>query len=322
MATQTQRGKAFEYACLRAVEESLHTYQDVRITDSGAFRIAQGFYAEFQRSDPALISKLDRAARAATRIICRLEPQLQNPEGNDPLYLSIQADSQGIAGDVRDVMCIRLQNGWEIGISCKHNHAAVKHSRLSYTIDFGAQWFGRPCSTLYFNAIRTLFEELVELTRQGQQWSNLRNKADRFYQPLLTAFIDELSRLNYAHPGEIPGSLLRYLLGRNDFYKVITNDPRKITTIQAFNIYGTLNRSSGRIRSEVNIPPLIMPDQFYDISYKPGSQNTIIVTCNNGWAISFRIHNASTNVEPSLKFDIQLVGVPPTLHTQVEPWEI
>lgn len=322
MATQTQRGKAFEYACLMAVRESLHTYQDVRILNSDALIIAQRFYEGFHRSDPALISKLDRAARAATRIIYRLEPQLQNPGGNEPLYLSIQADSQGIAGDVRDVLCIRQQNEWEIGISCKHNHDAVKHSRLSYTIDFGAQWFGRPCSALYFNTIRPLFEELVDLTRQGQQWSNLRNKAGRFYQPLLSAFINELSRLNHAYPGEIPGSLLRYLLGRNDFYKVITNDPRRITAIQAFNIYGTLNRNSGRIRSEVNIPPLVMPDQFYDISYKPGSQNTIIVTCNNGWAVSFRIHNARTDVEPSLKFDIKLVGVPHTLHNQIEPWEI
>jgi len=34
---------------------------------------------------------------------------------------------------------------------------------------------------------------------------------------------------------------------------------------------------------------------------------------DNGWAISFRIHSASTIVEPSLKFDIQLVGQPANL---------
>ena len=31
---------------------------------------------------------------------------------------------------------------------------------------------------------------------------------------------------------------------------------------------------------------------------------------NNGWELSFRIHNASTLVEPSLKFDIQFIGMP------------
>ena len=31
---------------------------------------------------------------------------------------------------------------------------------------------------------------------------------------------------------------------------------------------------------------------------------------NNGWQLSFRIHNAKTDVEPSLKFDIQFIGMP------------
>ncbi len=37
---------------------------------------------------------------------------------------------------------------------------------------------------------------------------------------------------------------------------------------------------------------------------------------DEGWQISFRIHNASTLIEPSLKFDIQLIGNPPVLFTQ------
>jgi len=31
---------------------------------------------------------------------------------------------------------------------------------------------------------------------------------------------------------------------------------------------------------------------------------------HKGWQLSFRIHNASTLVEPSLKFDINIVGLP------------
>ena len=34
-----------------------------------------------------------------------------------------------------------------------------------------------------------------------------------------------------------------------------------------------------------------------------------------------RIHNASSRVEPSLKFDVQLVSTPSNIHTQVEPWD-
>jgi hypothetical protein len=38
---------------------------------------------------------------------------------------------------------------------------------------------------------------------------------------------------------------------------------------------------------------------------------------DKGWQISFRIHNASTMVEPSLKFDINIVGLPSNLSRQV-----
>ena len=39
---------------------------------------------------------------------------------------------------------------WEIGLNIKHNHDAVKHSRLSHKIDFGAEWFEKPCSQNYW----------------------------------------------------------------------------------------------------------------------------------------------------------------------------
>lgn len=34
-----------------------------------------------------------------------------------------------------------------------------------------------------------------------------------------------------------------------------------------------------------------------------------------------RIHNASSKVEPSLKFDVQIKGMPPELYSHYEPWE-
>ena len=34
---------------------------------------------------------------------------------------------------------------------------------------------------------------------------------------------------------------------------------------------------------------------------------------DGGWQFNFRIHNASTKVETSLKFDIQIVGMPATI---------
>ena len=65
-----------------------------------------------------------------------------------------------------------------------------------------------------------------------------------------------------------------------------------------------------------------MPTQFYHIDFKKDSENTIEVVCDEGWQISMRIHNASSRVEPSLKFDVQLVSFPSSLYTQTEPWDM
>lgn len=46
------------------------------------------------------------------------------------------------------------------------------------------------------------------------------------------------------------------------------------------------------------------------LEFKPGSTNTVEMFLDNGWQLSFRIHSASTKVEPSLKFDVQFIGMP------------
>lgn len=144
---QTNNGKAFEYACVMSLYNRLCKDQEVSIEDTPQFRTAKNF---FNSMSEKMKLDLTAAANAATRVIIRLEPQLEYPSTNIPLYLSLQTDAQGIKGDVRDVLCIRRQNQWIIGLSCKHNHHAVKHSRLSDTIDFGAEWFNIPCSKQYF----------------------------------------------------------------------------------------------------------------------------------------------------------------------------
>lgn len=317
MAIQTIQGKAFEYACLKALHDNLNNEQEVIIEDTDAYLIAKGFYEVLSNSQA---ENMRKGASAFVKIIKRLEPFLENPDDNTPLYLSIQEDTKGIAGDVRDVVCKRKQKEWEIGLSCKHNHTAVKHSRLSQTIDFGRQWFGKGCSEEYFTEVTPIFQKLITYRNTLTKWKELGNKEIIVYIPLLDAFVRELKRLDNEYPEEIPGELVKYLLGRNDFYKVITKESQKTTIIQAYNLFGMLNQPSKKVKPIQKVHRLALPTRFYDISYKKNSNNTIIVTCDGGWAFSFRIHNASTVIEPSLKFDIQLTGMPPELHTQIEPW--
>ncbi len=317
MSNQTKQGKAFEYACLKSFKEVLRSSQEVEIVSNSAYLTARNFY---YASSTQSISKYDAAAAAATRVILRLEPQLQNPDDNKPLLLIIQEDVKGIQGDVRDVLCIRKQNEWEIGFSCKHNHTAVKHSRLSSNLDFGNSWFNIPCSKEYFDAITPIFHELKLKRESGILWRDVRDKEANFYYPILTAFQNEIFKLDVANPEKVPHALISYLLGKNDFYKIITHDSRKTTQIQAFNLNGTLNRGSKLIKAESKIPHTNYPKRLLDLSFKSGTKTTLILTCDNGWAVSFRIHNASRVVEPSLKFDIQLIGIPQSLFSQTEPW--
>ena len=202
-STQTANGKAFEYACLLALYNSLQANEDVTIEDSPQMRTARNLYNNMPDDSQ---TELLRAANAAARVIIRLEPQLQYPQNNIPLYLSIQMDAQGIAGDVRDVLCIRRQNRWQIGLSCKHNHHAVKHSRLSDAIDFGNEWFGIPCSRQYFSEVVPLFSALRRMRDDAREndttalWADIPDKADQYYKPVLQSFLNELARLANDNP--------------------------------------------------------------------------------------------------------------------------
>ena len=308
-------GKAFEYACLITLRERLG-HQNVIIRDDRPYITAQSAY---NRIETQLRENMMLAAQAAYRIIFVLEPQIYNNRHNDPIILSLQSDAKGIAGDVRDLLCIRQQDRWEIGISCKHNHKALKHSRLSQTIDFGNEWFGLGCSEEYFDDIEPLFEELNQLHNDGAMWGDVENKAERFYVPVLNAFISELIRLYEIHGQIIPYALLSYLIGRHDFYKVISQINTRNTQVQAFNIRGSLNRNWRDTRTvSLNRTPL--PTRIHHVDFKPGSNTTIEITCDNGWAVSLRLHSAESQVIPSLKFDVNFIGVPSNLYRHDEPW--
>ena len=60
-------------------------------------------------------------------------------------------------------------------------------------------------------------------------------------------------------------------------------------------------------------PKVPLPTEIVDIDFKEDSNTTAIVTMNNDWILSFRIHNASSRVESSLKFDINLLKSPKQL---------
>ncbi|WP_195229298.1 HaeIII family restriction endonuclease [Lactococcus lactis] len=327
MAKQTIQGKGFEYACLESFYNTLKiNNMKVKIEENKAVSTARNLFHNLpsEQQDNMLL-----AANASVEPVLNSEPNLIN--GDETITLSIQVDERGAEGDVRDIILLKDSTGWEIGISCKHNHHALKHSRLSSDIDFGKKWFGYSCSKEYFSKVDIIFNRLRDLRNATKsldkvfqnKWDKILDKESEVYVPVLDAFKQELLRLTVENP-DVPLKLVEYLLGRKDFYKVISVDKERRTIIQAFNLHNTLSENYGQVKARNKTKSFnnILPRKIYDFDYKSGSKNTLILVMDNGWTISFRIHNASSRIEPSLKFDIQLVGIPQSVSNQEEYWKI
>ena len=328
MATQTKKGKAFEYACLNALKKRLQEQnKDINIDDSSAYNTAKGYYdnelSEIERV------KYDRAAKTAVSLLLPLEPQIMNGEGI--LFLGINNDSAAIGedGDVRDVLCIRNNSDWEIGLSCKHNHEALKHPRITADKDFGKHWIGYNCSEEFINEISIVIDKLVEYGRNKVRWSTLGDTLDdihnKYYVPILQAYLTELEKICNTY-SDAPAKLLSYFFGSKDFYKIITKESKKTTTLEGFNMHGSLNAVANGVRPVTKIATLKMPTRLIEARFKETdgsiSNTTIILTFDSGWSISMRLHNKDSIAKPtSLAWNVELEGLPIGTYVNISPWE-
>ncbi len=115
--------------------------------------------------------------------------------------------------------------------------------------------------------------------------------------------------------------MVEYLLGNYDFYKIISVDSKKVTQIQPYNLHRTLNKSSNEYKPTIVIPVIDLPTRIISANFKPNSCTTVELYFDEGWQFSFRLHNASSKVETSLKFDIQIKGMPTTIIVLECKWE-
>ena len=302
------QGRAYEYVFINTLFEEINKIRPVTIEEN-SFLLASRHAYEFVSQE--FKNLLKSSALSAVYTIFDMEPLILE-YNNDILLLKIQTDNQGKEGDVRDIIILRKDIQWEIGLSIKHNHFAVKHSRIAEKLDFGKKWFDIPCSKNYWNSITPVFNYLKQQKIQNKNWSDLNNKNDDVYIPILKAFINEIQQSN-SLDNSVPKKMVEYLLGEFDFYKVISIDRKKLTQIQTYNLHGTLNKPSKNLKPKITIPIANLPTRIVNIGFKPNSKNTVELYLDNGWQFSFRIHNASTKVETSLKFDIQIIGMPATI---------
>lgn len=308
-------GRAYEYICIETLNNEINKIRKATIEKSPTYKNAKKCWDII---DENLKSILINSALAATYSIFDLEPMV-TAQDDDDIILKMQKDKEGEIGDVRDIIIIKNKAKWEIGLSIKHNHFAVKHSRLSSKLDFGKRWYGINCSDNYWKDIDPIFAYLNSEKEKGLKWRELKNKENDVYIPLLEAFMNELKRVNKDH-ADLPRRLVEYLLGKFDFYKIISVDNKSVTQIETFNLRGTLNQKSKYRKPNIIIPIVKLPSRIVSLDFKSQSTNTVELYLDGGWQFSFRIHNASTYVESSLKFDIQIIGMPTSIMTIKSKW--
>lgn len=305
-------GRANEYAYFEVFANEIRRFRPVSIIKNKQFEVIK---KSWDSATNEAKNNYINAAEAAFRVIADYEPLICE-KSDVPVILRSQTDKKGEEGDVRDIV-ISIENiSWEIGISAKHNHFAVKHSRLSDKLDFSKKWFGYECTQEYKDEIHPIFERLKNLQRKGAKWSEVEDKEETIYYPIINAFIKEVKRQYEMHGKEVPSRLMEYLFAMYDFYKSIGIDKERMTRVLVFNFKGTLGKNSKKLI----LQNLLMPSRIIFLDFIPGKKNTAEMCLDNGWQFTFRIHNASSKVEPSLKFDIQNPGIPSTIITIDEYW--
>lgn len=308
-------GKAFEYAVIIALQDAVSDFSHVDLQENRILAVARDKYSLLSDEERVQYSA---AADVGVKMLIGREPKIETGQlANSKLQLYLQTDQMGQGGDVRDIVIRREDEDWEVGISAKHNHKAVKSSRLGRQLDFGKSWLQEPCSAAYLSKVAEVFDGVS--SRVGREtWKSLGDEKYGIYEAILKEFKEELWSIFKRLGKVVPERLIRYLVGNCDFHKIMKI--RDKTQLQPFNLNGSLGQRSKVRRATPESEILPLPTKIYDIHFKDDSRTTLHLACDAGWQISFRIHNASTLVEPSLKFDITLIGHPPQLVTQELPW--
>ena len=155
-AKSNDQGRAYEYAWMQTLYDTVRALRKTRIVENSSLVTNKKSWSIM---DDEMKETFMTSAEAAIDMIMELEPRL-GEDDNDELLFEFQKDGKGVKGDVRDIVIKREDIEWEIGLSIKHNHEAIKHSRLSHRLDFGKEWFEIPCSDSYWKSVRPIFDKL------------------------------------------------------------------------------------------------------------------------------------------------------------------
>lgn len=319
--SQVTMGKAFEYVCLETVRQRASSLGiNVKVTEDSNFKVGK---ANFEALSSEQQTKLKTGSDVAIKFIFEHEPYLKDDVTARHLKLKMASDKDGQEGDVRDILILRWSDKrnkeWSCGISCKHNHDAIKHPRVPIRKDgdFLSNWTKGEFSMSKEGL--EIIEKLGELldTKVGKTWKDsFVDKETAVYKPIIKVVAQEIeSRKENA---AFVKTLFQFLLGKFDFYKVMSYDEEELTRVTIFDFNGTLNQPSDNLKPSKKIKKTPLPKKILSVW---NDNSYIEIHFDGGWAIRMRLHNASSKIEKSLKFDARLLGIPESLLNLSFDWK-
>lgn len=348
-------GKAFEYATLvefyRELRNNGWKPEQVEIKRDKNYLNIQKAYQMLEASDEeendedyigavhidAELNAFNKAARAAVQYLKKVEPILQNSE-NVFGVLRAMPDSAGIKGDVRDIGFAIFSDKehanliGDIGISCKNNHEAVKHPRITENPDFANEWTGGKfqCSKEFLMSMKQIFGKIDVYAEKYGRWSAVDDKMDTFYYPIIRLFAEEIRLLGIINKTDsvekqdnakqFSKLFFEYMFGTQDFYKFIKDDSISATKVYPYNMHGSLMRPFKGKKNVQAVRAITMPEEIVEVRIKPNSKTTLEIYFDQ-WIISMRLHNADNKItRTSLKFDVQIKAQPRKIMGTILPW--
>ena len=132
------------------------------------------------------MNSYDRAARVAAAYLRMTEPIMKMPEGLHAV-LAAMPDNAGVKGDVRDIRITiyasesKKEMLRELGISCKNNHEAVKHPRITEVPDFAKEWTKGEfsCSEEFLDKMEKVQKVIEEYQEKYSTWSEVEEKKEK-----------------------------------------------------------------------------------------------------------------------------------------------
>ena len=353
---KVKNGKAFEYASLIELYNELLNYgwnqEQLEIERDKNYQNIESAYQSIAMLDEddedenevetiyieRHSNEYNRAAHVAARYLCMVEPILQNPNGLYGVFKAMP-DSAGIKGDVRDIDFIVYYDKKhekkikEIGISCKNNHEAVKHPRITEDPNFAKEWTRGEfsCSQEFMSEMRIIQKKIDEYREEYTKWADVEEKMDTIYYPIVKLFVKEIKRLGVVdekasqerqrNAKRFTQLFFEYMFGTQDFYKFIKDDASKATKVYPYNMHGSLMNPYNGNKNEQAVKSINMPEEIVEVRVKPKSKTTIEVYFDQ-WIISMRLHNADTKItKTSLKFDVQIKAQPRKVMGTVLHWD-